>query len=147
MPAPRPNLHVLGPRDERELAAYVAGWDVAVLPFAQSRATRFVGPALAGELLAAGRPVVATPVPDVVKPYGELELVLVAGGIRAFLAAVERALADGGRDAAWRRKVDEFLAGATWDQTWDRVAGTVAAALGGAEQEAGRKTVGTAVSA
>jgi UDP-galactopyranose mutase len=142
----RPNVHCLGPKDERELPAYVAGWDVAILPFAQSRATRFVRPAQPAELLAAGRSIVATPVPDVVKPYAELGLVEVASGMRAFVAAVEHALGEATRDAGWRRKVDGFLAGMSWDQTWARASAIVDAALAD-RQDATRRTVDTAVSA
>ncbi len=145
--AVRPNVHGVPCPDDRAAAALVAGWDVAILPYAVSRATRFVAPSLAGELLAAGRAVVATPVPDVVKPYAELGLVDVAGGMRAFIAGVERALADPGRDAARRQSLDALLARTSWESTWTQADAIVEEALAGAGHEGVARSRSAAVSA
>src|SRR6185436_219792 len=40
----RANLHYLGARRYDDLPEYVAGWDVALLPFAHNEATRFISP-------------------------------------------------------------------------------------------------------
>ncbi len=53
-----PNIHYLGGKDYSALPAYLAGWDVALLPFAINEATRFISPTKTPEYLAAGRPVV-----------------------------------------------------------------------------------------
>ena len=45
------------------------------MPFALNESTRFISPTKTPEYLAAGRPVVSTPIRDVVRPYGELGLV------------------------------------------------------------------------
>ena len=58
-----------------ELPSYLAGWDVALMPFARNESTRFISPTKTPEYLAGGRPVVSTPIRDVVRPYGELGLV------------------------------------------------------------------------
>ena len=71
----RPNIHYLGMKPYDELPAYLAGWDVALLPFARNEATRFISPTKTPEYLAAGRPVVSTSIRDVVRPYGEQGLV------------------------------------------------------------------------
>ncbi|HEU4535304.1 MAG TPA: glycosyltransferase, partial [Polyangiaceae bacterium] len=55
-----PNVHFLGPKSYAELPGYVAGWDVALLPFAKNESTRFISPTKTPEYLAAGRPVVST---------------------------------------------------------------------------------------
>ena len=60
-----PNLHWLGQKSYDELPAYLSGWDVALMPFALNEATRFISPTKTPEYLAAGRPVVSTPVRDV----------------------------------------------------------------------------------
>ena len=67
----RPNIHYLGAKSYKELPGYIAGWEVAMLPFARNEATRFISPTKTPEYLAAGRPVVSTSIPDVVRPYGE----------------------------------------------------------------------------
>ncbi len=64
------NIHYLGPKPYDELPAYIAGWDVALLPFARNEATRFISPTKTPEYLAAGKPVVSTSIRDVVRPYG-----------------------------------------------------------------------------
>lgn len=72
------NLHYLGPRNYSELPNYLAGWDAAILPFALNDSTRFISPTKTPEYLAAGKPVVSTPIKDVIHPYGDLNLVRVA---------------------------------------------------------------------
>jgi UDP-galactopyranose mutase len=111
----RPNVHHLGPRPYARLPAYLAGWDVAIMPFAHNSATRFISPTKTPEYLAGGRPVASTSIADVADPYGRLGLVEVGDG-PAFEAAVERALATDPHELV--RRVDAFLDGMSWDETW-----------------------------
>jgi UDP-galactopyranose mutase len=111
-----PNIHYLGPKDYRELPAYLARWDVGIMPFAMNDATRFISPTKTPEYLAAGLPVVSTPIADVVEPYGTQGLVGIAGDAPSFIEAVERALVTDRRDLMDR--ADRFLANDTWDATW-----------------------------
>ncbi|HYE07209.1 MAG TPA: glycosyltransferase family 1 protein [Planctomycetota bacterium] len=122
------NIHYLGMKKYAELPRYLSGWDVAMLPFARNEATRFISPTKTPEYLAAGRPVVSTPITDVVEPYGNLGLVAIADEPRAFAAAIEHAM-EQGRDQAWRGKVDAFLAGNSWDRTWMRMRELIDAAV------------------
>jgi UDP-galactopyranose mutase len=110
------NLHWLGQKRYDELPGYVAGWDVALMPFALNDATRYISPTKTPEYLAAGRPVVSTPIRYVVRPYGERGLVRIAEGVDGFVAAIEASLAED--RAAWLPRVDAFLAGLSWDHTW-----------------------------
>lgn len=66
------NLTYLGPRPYPVLPDVMAGFDVALMPFALNEATRSISPTKTLEYLAAGLPVVSTPVPDVVADYGHL---------------------------------------------------------------------------
>ena len=118
----RDNLHYLGGRQYQELPAYVAGWDVALMPWALNDATRFISPTKTPEYLAAGRPVVSTPVADVVHTYGGERLVRIAHSADAFVAEAEAALAES-RDerAAWLERADGLLARTSWDRTWARM--------------------------
>ena len=61
------NIHWLGQRAYGDLPTFMAGWDVALMPFALNAATRFISPTKTPEYLAAGCPVVSTPVRDVVR--------------------------------------------------------------------------------
>ena len=130
----RANLHYLGMKTYDELPAYLAGWDAALLPFARNESTRFISPTKTPEYLAGGRPVVSTPIRDVVRPYGELGLVEIAGEPAAFVAAVERALAQRGEGGTeredWLRRVDEIIARSSWSRTWQAMAELIAEAVG-----------------
>lgn len=112
-----PNLHYPGMKSYKELPAYLGGWDVALLPFAMNESTKFISPTKTPEYLSAGKPVVSTPIRDVVKPYGELSLVHIAATAEEFVEAIEKALIQSS-DAKWQADVDQFLSQLSWDKTW-----------------------------
>lgn len=122
----RPNIWYLGGKPYKELPAYLAGWDVALMPFALNRATCFISPTKTPEYLAAGRPVVSTPVRDVLRPYGERGLVRIAETVKEFVAACDAALAEG---PARRPEVDAFLAETSWQKTVTAMAHLVDGAI------------------
>jgi UDP-galactopyranose mutase len=128
----RSNLHWLGMKGYPELPEYLAGWDVALMPFALNESTRFISPTKTPEYLAGGRPVVSTPIRDVVKPYGESGMVEIADGPEAFVAAVDRvlrrALARTDREQ-WLRQVDEHLSHGSWSRTWQQMSDLIDAAV------------------
>lgn len=121
----RPNIHLLGGKSYQELPAYLSGWQVALLPFALNESTAFISPTKTPEYLAAGKPVVSTPIRDVVRPYGELSLVHIAASAAEFIAAVEAAMLQQ-HDKAWKLRVDSFMANISWDQTWLKMVGILA---------------------
>jgi UDP-galactopyranose mutase len=114
----RDNIHYLGMKSYQELPKYLAGWDIAILPFAHNESTRFISPTKTPEYLAGGRKVISTSITDVVSPYGETKLVEIADGPEEFAAAVER-LAQDTNDEARLAKVDDFLKDNSWDNTWE----------------------------
>lgn len=122
-----PNIHYPGGKSYAELPAWLSGWDVALMPFALNESTRFISPTKTPEYLAAGRPVVSTPITDVVRGYGDTGIVRIAATPEAFVAAIEEALADGaGAEAGpWLRRADAILADMSWDQTWARMKGLI----------------------
>ncbi|MBF9219574.1 glycosyltransferase family 1 protein [Hymenobacter ruricola] len=112
-----PNVHYLGGKDYKELPSYLKGWDVATLLFADNESTKFISPTKTPEYLAAGNPVVSTPIRDVVRPYGDLNLVQIADNAADFGKAISTALTQRD-DADWRQRTDAYLATISWDQTW-----------------------------
>lgn len=126
-----PNLHWLGQKSYDELPAYLASWDVAMMPFARNAATRYISPTKTPEYLAAGRPVVSTSIRDVVRPYGERGLVRIADDVDGFVRAVEELLAER-RGATWLDRVDRFLSGRSWDATFRGMRDLLDAMRGGA---------------
>jgi glycosyltransferase involved in cell wall biosynthesis len=115
------NIHYLGGKDYKELPHYLAGWDVAVIPFAQNESTRYISPTKTPEYLAAGKPVISTPIKDVVSPYGDNRLVHIAATADDFIRHGDTILAEQDR-APWLKQVDAFLAGNSWDRTWSEMA-------------------------
>jgi UDP-galactopyranose mutase len=113
------NLHYLGPKSYADLPAYIAGWDVAMLPFARNEATRFISPTKTPEYLAAGKPVVSTSIRDVVRPYGQQGLARIADTVEDFIAAAEAALLE--EPSERLRAADAFLTHTSWDGTWARM--------------------------
>ena len=111
-----PNLDWVGPMDYADLPRAMARWDVAIMPFAINDATRFISPTKTPEYLAAGLPVVSTPVADVVRTYGPVEGVGIAGDAAAFVEAIAAALALEPR-GAWLDAADTLLAAGSWDMT------------------------------
>jgi glycosyltransferase involved in cell wall biosynthesis len=63
------NVEYVGFTPYRRLPEVMAGFDVALMPFARNSATRAISPTKTLEYLAAGLPVVSTRVPDVVADY------------------------------------------------------------------------------
>ncbi|KTS78027.1 glycosyl transferase [Pseudomonas oryzihabitans] len=114
-----PNLHYLGGKTYDELPAYLAGWDVALMPFALNEATRFISPTKTPEYLAGGCPVVSTPITDVVRSYGDSGVVWITEGAEAFVAACEAALASRAERDAFLARADALLTGMSWDSTCD----------------------------
>jgi UDP-galactopyranose mutase len=112
----RANIHYLGAKTYAELPRYLSGWDVAMIPFIRNESTRFISPTKTPEYLAAGRPVVSTPIRDVVRPYQAERLAWIADTAEEFVAAAQAALRE---DACQRQmRVDRFLATMSWDGTW-----------------------------
>ena len=105
----RPNIHYLGGKTYDELPAYLSGWDVALMPFAMNESTQFISPTKTPEYLAGGKPVVSTPIKDVVRHYGQLEGVqdrVDAGRVRRGLRGSARAVAQARKRLARRGRSD-----------------------------------------
>lgn len=112
----RPNLHWMGQRRYDELPAFLAGWDVCLMPFALNASTRFISPTKTLEYLAAGKPVVSTPVRDVAQQYAAV--VPIAASPAEFVAACEDLLARTPQQRAqFQDEAAQVVAATSWDQT------------------------------
>jgi glycosyltransferase involved in cell wall biosynthesis len=127
----RPNIHYLGSKTYEQLPYYLAGWDVALMPFAMNESTQFISPTKTPEYLAGGKPVVSTPIKDVVRHYGQLEGVKIASTAEEFVAACEEALELSRRpQSGWLAEADLMLSATSWDTTQARMAGLIHDLLG-----------------
>jgi glycosyltransferase involved in cell wall biosynthesis len=112
------NVHLLGRRSYQSLPAYCKAFDVAILPFVVNELTVAANPLKLREYLAAGLPVVATPLPEVLKLNSLVRMARTPG---EFLDQIEALLNEGrrGPDPAvsvlmeresWDQKVEELSA-------------------------------------
>ena len=107
----RPNFHFLGRKPYDELPGYCRGFDVGLIPFKLNALTLSVNPIKLREYLAAGLPVVSTPLPEVAQYE---RWVSVSGDATAFEEAIDNALAGcGDRQLAGERS--EAMSQETWD--------------------------------
>lgn len=121
-----PNLVYPGPQPYPCLPEVMAGFDVALMPFALNEATRSISPTKTLEYFAAGLPVVSTRVPDVVADHGAH--VHLADDGDAFADACRRARR---RHPAARADLDAVVR----RNTWDSIAARMAGLLDGEESE------------
>lgn len=118
--ASEPNVYLLGLRSYPELPAVLRGADVGLIPYALNDLTASVFPMKVYEYLAAGLPIVATPLPSLTGTQG----VSTADGPAAMVPALERALNDGG-DPAARAGLSRLARGHSWEDRLSEIAGAL----------------------
>jgi UDP-galactopyranose mutase len=121
----RDNITYPGPATYEQLPNVLSGWDVALMPFAINDATKFISPTKTPEYLAAGKPVVSTPVRDVIRHYGRLQGVMIAATPDEFIDGCEQALTLAAEGGDWLAEVDQALSSMSWDITQRRMLGLI----------------------
>ncbi len=113
----RPNIHYTGQRGYDDLPGYLKGCDVALVPFTLSDATRYLSPTKTLEYFAARRPVVATPIQDIVDNYADAARI--AATPAEFVSACEAAVS--GDNAARLAAGEKHAQAQTWDSIVSRM--------------------------
>ncbi len=111
-----PNVLFTGTKPYAELPQWAKAVDVCLLPFQVNSLMLPSSPLKLREYLAAGKPVVSVPLPEV-QQFGEI--VLTASDGPGFVRAIEQALASNTPELEARRK--QSVKGSTWDATVARV--------------------------
>lgn len=125
-----PNIHYLGMKDYQQLPEYLAGWDVAIMPFAINESTKFISPTKTPEFLAGGKPVISTPILDVITQYREV--IHFAASVDDFITVAKNDIIE---DETWLRRVDAILSENSWDKTWQRMEDILIETLNGKENK------------
>jgi glycosyltransferase involved in cell wall biosynthesis len=118
------NVRLLGQKPYAALPFYCRGLDVGIIPFRTNTLTQKANPLKMREYLAAGLPVVSTPMPEVARYR---TLVRLAPDPEAFLSACEAAL--GERNAAQDRARAAAMASESWEGRVQEMERLVAARL------------------
>jgi glycosyltransferase involved in cell wall biosynthesis len=113
-----PRIAMLGFRPYATIPAYLATFDCCISPFRLNRLTTAVNPIKLREYLAAGRPVVSTPLPAV-REYDDV--VELAAGPVEFADAVIRMLKPGHDTDEERSRRRERVRGESWDTVAERI--------------------------
>jgi beta-glucosidase/6-phospho-beta-glucosidase/beta-galactosidase/glycosyltransferase involved in cell wall biosynthesis len=130
-----PNLFWLGGRDYQVLPNYCRAFDICMMPFAMNASTQYINPTKALEYLATGRPVISTPVKDVVRQY--TDTVSIVRTMDEFLAEAERLLKN--PDPERIQRGIEKARGASWENTVKTMQGLIAQAIKKDERRSLRK--------
>jgi glycosyltransferase involved in cell wall biosynthesis len=116
-----PNIHLLGPREYTELPDVLRAADAGLIPYARNTLTESIFPMKVYEYLAAGLPVVATPLPALAKVAD----VLTAADAQSIAELLDEALAE---DSPERRAARSRAAAShSWDRRLEEIATAIAA--------------------
>lgn len=106
-----PNIRWLGQQKFEDLPRFIKKFDVCLMPFAINKATEYINPTKTLEYMATGKPIVSTPVADVVRNFTPIVAVAETG--EQYVAAVRDAL-ENPRPELRARGIERTRA-ASWD--------------------------------
>jgi glycosyltransferase involved in cell wall biosynthesis len=118
------NIHLFGKRDYRDLPGYLKKVDVCILPFVMNDLIKHTNPIKLYEYLAAGKPVVSTPIPEVLTFSN---VVRIAKNKEEFVKQIEQAL--GERAETSRQARIDVAAKNSWDMRINRISEEIKKAL------------------
>ncbi len=119
-----PNIHFLGPKKFEELPSYLKRFDVCMIPFQVNELTRNLNPIKLKEYLAAGKPVVTTPLPDM-EEY--MEVIEMASESQAFAEKIEKLVREDSPDRI-RQRMDRMRED-SWESRVEKISQVVTKTL------------------
>ncbi len=112
-----PNVYFLGPKAYEDLPAYLQCFDVCLVPFRINKLTASVNPVKLHEYLAAGKPVLATPMPEV-QAFSEV-VEISDGSVGSFVQGLVHMLEPEAQSAEQIENRQEVARQNSWDARWD----------------------------
>ena len=110
-----PNVFLLGARPYKQLPVYLREFATCLIPFKINKLTEAVNPIKMYEYLAAGKPVVSTPLPEVL---AYREVVEIAASAPEMVSALQKTLSVSANDEEARRKRQSVGKANSWDARW-----------------------------
>lgn len=95
------NVRVLPPKKYEELPRYLRYFNICIIPFVINELTRNTNPIKMYEYLAAGKPVIATPLPEAAKHSG---IVKIVNSVEEFENAIQESLIEGRPELVMERQ-------------------------------------------
>jgi beta-glucosidase/6-phospho-beta-glucosidase/beta-galactosidase len=130
-----PNLYWLGQRDYSVLPNYCRAFDICMMPFAINAATEYINPTKALEYFATGRPVISTPVKDVLRQYSEL--IDIVKTPEQFVDTADKLFRDPPKDRI-QRGID-MARQCSWENTVQQMQNLIKEAIGKKDRPSSRK--------
>jgi glycosyltransferase involved in cell wall biosynthesis len=109
-----PNVSLPGEQPYASIPEWLGRFDVAIIPFRRTKLTEATNPVKVYEMLAAGKPIVSVPIPEVA---ALAPLVRLASTADEFEREIAAAIAEDDDDAVERRRA--FAREQTWEQRFD----------------------------
>jgi glycosyltransferase involved in cell wall biosynthesis len=109
----RDNIHYLGMKEYELLPNYLKRFDIAMMPFSMNDSTRFISPTKTLEYMAAGKPIISTPVYDVVRDYSSC--INIIKNAKEFTQAIHKILSS----PTFGKPINysDILTKTSWDKT------------------------------
>jgi len=98
-----PNLRWIGRREYAEMPRYISAFDVCLIPFMAGKVSQTTNPVKVFEYFALGKPVVSTPMHELL-PFRNDGLLRLAGGKEEFASAIRDSLAEPAGEIQERRR-------------------------------------------
>jgi UDP-galactopyranose mutase len=95
-------------------------WNAAIMPFVRNEFNGTSSAYKLHEYLAAGKPVVTTPIDEVVFSYGKDRIVRIADTADEFVRELDNCFNDI-HDSEWQKKRKKLFANTSWDSTWKKM--------------------------
>jgi glycosyltransferase involved in cell wall biosynthesis len=130
-----PNLYWMGGRDYQQLPNYCAAFDVCMMPFAMNASTQYINPTKGLEYMATGKPVISTPVKDVVRQWSDI--VHIVRNTQEFLEAAEKVLKQ--PDKARLEKGLALARSSSWENTVQDMQNLIKEAIGRKNRRSNQK--------
>jgi glycosyltransferase involved in cell wall biosynthesis len=130
-----PNLFWMGRRDYQQLPHYCAAFDVCMMPFAMNASTQYINPTKGLEYMATGKPVISTPVKDVVRQWSDI--CHIVRHTDEFLAAADQVLRN--PDKARLEKGLQLAKASSWENTVQTMQRLIKEAVGRKDRRSTQK--------
>lgn len=123
-----PNIVYPGGKKYEELPNYLKFIDICMMPFAMNESTKFISPTKTLEYMVACKPIISTPIYDVVRDYSDV--VKIVENSDEFVAAIQYYLNETNDEKQKRQELQkDIIEKTSWDNTANEMMRLMADAL------------------